>query len=118
MARRAYKRRTAAIAEPSATIAPEAAPAPQWGNVANLGDWDNDGVAGGMAPTPADVPGREKTLHELNLEARAIDRHHAALRAAAEAELERTVAPMLAGVPRRRMISRRMQKNLRPVVKD
>lgn len=59
---------------------------------------------------------REPTLHELNMNSRAIDRQHAELRnkateaAAAAAETE------LRGIARLRT-PRRMQKNLRPLVR-
>jgi hypothetical protein len=67
------------------------------------------------ARTPAE-PGRERTLHELNLEARAIDREHARIRAEAAAKAKDVLEPMLAGVPRVRTLVRRMQKSLRPPV--
>ena len=62
--------------------------------------------------------GREKTLHELNLEARAIDREHARRREEAAAKARDVLEPMLKGVPRVRGVVRRMQKNLRPPVSE
>lgn len=94
----------------------EAAPEPFGGK----GDHDGDGRPGGIASAveAAPEPPREKTLHELNLEARAIDRHHAALREAAEAKAREEIEPMLVGVVRPRQRYRRYQKNLRaPVTK-
>ena len=60
------------------------------------------------------APAREKSLHELNLEARAIDREHARIRAEAAAKAKEVVEPILAGVPRVRTVVRRTQKSLRP----
>jgi hypothetical protein len=63
-------------------------------------------------------PVREKTLHELNLEARQIDRWHAQKREEAQAMAKETLEPMLKGVLRPRQVSRRVQKNLRAPVKE
>jgi hypothetical protein len=103
------------------------------------GDHDGNGKTGGAAaPLPSRVPvlgdeqqadvdaaaerqappARERTLHELNLEARAIDRWHAQKREEAQAALRQTVDPMLEGVLRPRQVMRRVQKNLRAPVKE
>lgn len=63
------------------------------------------------------VPPREKTLHELNIEARAIDRWHYDKRNEAQQVAKQTLEPMLTGVMRPRQIVRRVQKSLRPPVK-
>jgi hypothetical protein len=89
---------------------PELAPAPS-GSGTSSSPADRRRVPGTAAPL------REKTLHELNLEARAIDREHARLRAEAAERAKEVVEPMLAGVPRGRAVVRRMQKNLRPPVR-
>lgn len=103
------------------------------------GDHDGDGKVGGVAPlVPSRVPVltdeeqerinmaansvnepvREKTLHELNLEARAIDRYHYNKRMEAQRVARETIEPMLRGVQRPRQVTRRMQKSLRiPVTK-
>jgi hypothetical protein len=60
----------------------------------------------------------EKTLHELNLEAREIDRWHARKREEAQAVARETLEPLLAGIMRPRQIPRRLQKSLRAPVRE
>lgn len=69
-------------------------------------------VAAAEPPAP-----REKTLHELNLEAREIDRWHDAKRREAQAKIDEEIAPMMRGVQRGARVMRRTQKPLRPPVK-
>ncbi len=75
-----------------------------------------DGTAGKVAAQRKYPPAREKTLHELNLEARAIDREHARRREEAQAKAKEVIEPMLRGVMSARQVGRRMQKSLRPPV--
>jgi hypothetical protein len=95
---------------------PELAPAPvQPEPFGGKGDHDGNGLVGG-AKKP-ERP-RERTLHELNLEARDIDRHHALKREEAQAAIREHVEPILRGVQGARQVTRRMQKNLRPPVTE
>jgi hypothetical protein len=79
------------------------------------GDHDGNGAVGG-AKKPQRL--RERTLHELNLEARGIDRHHARKREEAQAAIREHVDPILRGVQGSRQVTRRLQKNLRPPVRE
>lgn len=67
--------------------------------------------------SPEPPPAREKSLHELNLEARATDRWHAEQRRLAQAKIDEEIAPMMRGVQRSARVMRRTQKPLRPPVK-
>jgi hypothetical protein len=75
-------------------------------------------AATGSAPRREARPAGEKTLHELNLEARAIDRYHASRREEAKAAAREHVDPILSGVLRPRLVPRRTQRNLRPPVRE
>ncbi len=77
---------------------------------------DDNGTAGKIAAQRQYPLAREKTLHELNLEARAIDREHARRREAARAKAREVIEPMLLGVMRPRQLARPVQKSLRPPV--
>lgn len=65
-------------------------------------------------PTP--ILGREPTLHELNMQARSIDRQHKGLREEALAAAETAATKALQGIAKLNR-PRRMQKNLRPLVR-
>lgn len=78
-------------------------------------------------PAPADVPEftaaveappREKTLNELNIEARAIDREHAARREEAERLAIQASGHLIEGTMRGRARYRRAQKPVRPPVTE
>jgi hypothetical protein len=74
--------------------------------------------AAGSSPRRNAPPAREKTLHELNLEAREIDRDHALKREEAKAAAREHVEPILSGVMRPRLVPRPTQRNLRPPVRE
>jgi hypothetical protein len=98
--------------DPDVVAKDRAAPEPLGGRD---GD-DDDGSASKVAASRKYPLAREKTLHELNLEARAIDREHARRREEAQAKVKEVIEPMLRGVMGARQVARRVQKNLRPPV--
>jgi hypothetical protein len=106
--------------EPPATLVAKAAPEPSVAApepFGGKGDHDQNGATGGAKKPEPSAP-REKTLHELNIEARAIDRWHAQKREEARLAAREHVEPILTGILRPRPVVRRIQKSLRPLVKE
>lgn len=100
-----------------ATEAPKEAPTLPGAATGNDTGASSTEVVDEFVPPP-NAPPREKTLNELNLEARQVDREHAARREEAERLAREASGHLLEGTLRGRARVRRAQKPVRPPVTE
>lgn len=93
-------------------------PAEQPGDDTGAGTGEPSTDARAVKATLVDAPAREKTLNELNIEARSVDREHAARREEAERLAREASGHLLEGTIRGRARYRRAQKPVRPPVTE